>query len=317
MLRKYHISQLHVQNPVSSPRAEWGDSLAALAGAVLAGPQDCRSPYSHKDTQPQRIRIYFKAQFGGNVWSQQPKYWGKRSSSVKPEVSNAPATQSVLCSPTVGCQLELLAVPSFGKHLARNQKGTMRVSQTCRQPSGSNSQGDQDPALCKGVSPETSPQPLVPSSLPLLGTLQTSAKQCWGGSWGEMGEKKHKNDTEGAQPTLKAQKCGMQLRSSTAPGGSGILSHMSIEHPGAAVPLSQNDLCKWGKNPGCHLIAAHVAPGMVCANHKAYMDAFYLFPSAWWRVVGVREGASVPNLAFCPQEIWMKLRHSGSFRVSH
>lgn len=67
MLRKYHISQLHVQNPVSSPRAEWGDSLAALAGAVLAGPQDCRSPYSHKDIQPQRIRIYFKAQFGGNV----------------------------------------------------------------------------------------------------------------------------------------------------------------------------------------------------------------------------------------------------------
>lgn len=58
MLRKYHISQLHVQNPVSSPRAEWGDSLAALAGAVLAGPQDCRSPYSHKDIQPQRIHIY-------------------------------------------------------------------------------------------------------------------------------------------------------------------------------------------------------------------------------------------------------------------
>lgn len=53
MLRKYHILQLRNQNPLSSPRAEWGDSLAALAGVVLAGPQDCCSPYSHKDIQPQ------------------------------------------------------------------------------------------------------------------------------------------------------------------------------------------------------------------------------------------------------------------------
>lgn len=277
---------------------------------------------SQRYTTTANTYIYFKAQFGGNVWTPQPKYWGKRSSSVKPEVSNAPATQSVLCSPTVGCQLQLLAVPSFGKYLVRNHKVTVRVSQTCRQPSGSNSQGDQDPALCKGVSPETSPQPLAPISLPLLGTLKTSAKQCWGGSWGEMGEKKHKNvslyDTEGAQPTLKAQKCGMQLRSSMAPGGSGVLSHVSIEHPGAAAPLpSQNNLRKWGKNPWCHLIAAHVAPGLVCADHKAYMDAFYLFPSSWLHLVSVHEGASMPNLAFCPQEIWMKLRHSGSFRVSH
>jgi len=58
MLRKYHILQLHNQNPQSRPQAERGDSLAAFAEVTLLGPQDCGSPYSHKVPQPQRIYIF-------------------------------------------------------------------------------------------------------------------------------------------------------------------------------------------------------------------------------------------------------------------
>lgn len=58
MLRKYHILQLHNQNPQSRPQAEWGNSLAAFAEVALVGPQDCGSPYGHKVIQPPWIYIF-------------------------------------------------------------------------------------------------------------------------------------------------------------------------------------------------------------------------------------------------------------------
>lgn len=184
--------------------------------------------------------MYLKAQFGGNVWTQQSKYRGKHSSSINSEVPSAPATQCIYVSfaalpGDAGYNSwQFLTMANILYRIGRVRRGCHTLADN---PWRAALLGNQDPALCKGViprGPSTASGQWLPASVGHSAqkwskrdtqTGQQGKGKCWGGSW-EKREKKW-------------------LGSNTAPGapvpGLGspeVCSCMSIKHPGAAAPLT-------------------------------------------------------------------------------
>lgn len=100
--------------------------------------------------------MYFKAQFGGNVWTQQSKYRGKHSSSINSEVPSAPATQCIYVSfaalpGDAGYNFwQFLTMADILYEIGRVWRGCRTLADNPRRAA---LLGNQDPALCKGVIP--------------------------------------------------------------------------------------------------------------------------------------------------------------------
>lgn len=166
---------------------------------------------------------------------------------------------------------------------------------------------DQDPALCKGAMPRGQSTACGQQLLPLLGTLyrggvggrprQGSRRnrckgKCQDGSWEKKPQKWYWRRTTSSQSQWKActnlpRNVGHSLGptrqlmpQSNDPVAHGSASAWALSTP---VPLCLSSAtagsASMGKPwmPCCHSGMFSTAPRLIWANHKAYMNAFYLF----------------------------------------
>lgn len=196
------------------------------------------------------------------------------------------------------------------------------MSHTCRQPLKGSSSGQPRPCPLQGRYPQGPINSLWAVTPRLCQALCTEVEQeghpdraagesAAKESAGVAAEKREKRNGSGPTRHLVPQSQDSAAQRS-APAWA--LSILVLLH------RSQQRLQTQGKNPRCHAVTAACLAllwGWAGLTTKPTWMDFTFFSRAWLHLVSVHEGASVSNLAFCPQEIWMKLRHAGSFTVSH